>query len=124
MSPDKEKELISIYPQLFSELDGKHAISLFGFECDDGWFELLKECIQGIKAVCERDGLDIKAHQVKEKFAHLRFYLSNYTEALSLVIENAEKKSSETCEVCGAPGKIEDVRAHWWQTLCKNCLTK
>lgn len=124
MSPDKEKELISIYPALFSDLDDRNCIHLFGFECDDGWFKLLKECIQGIKDVCERDHLDIKADQVKEKYAELRFYLSQHTAELNQVIEKAETKAVQTCEICGCAGKIKQTRPNWWKTLCEKCFTK
>lgn len=124
MSPDKEKELVSIYPSLFSDQDNRNNFRLFGFECDDGWFGLLKECIQGIKEVCERDNLDVKTHQVKEKYAELRFYLCTYTESLNEIIEKAEKKATQTCEMCGLPGKAKETRWQWWKTLCEKCFTE
>ena len=124
MSPDKEKELVSIYPDLFSKLDDQNCFHLFGFECDDGWFEILKECIEGIKTICERDDLKIKVDQVKEKYAELRFYLSTTTDALNEIIQTAEEKSRVTCEACGAAGKVDRIRANWWKTLCNNCYTE
>jgi hypothetical protein len=54
--------------------------------------------------------------QVKEKFGTLRFYLTNETEAITEMIEDAEKKSSAICEVCGYKGKM--MGATWFKVRC------
>jgi len=51
MSPDKEKELISIYPALFSDLDDRNCIHLFDLNVMMDGSSCSKECIQGIKDV-------------------------------------------------------------------------
>jgi hypothetical protein len=121
MSPDKTNALIEAYPQLFSGLHGQSCFALFGFECDDGWFELLKDCIQEIKELCERKGLNIRASQVKEKYGTLRFYLNTTTDELERAIDKAEEKSAVTCELCGKEGKVCAVYTRWYKAVCEAC---
>ena len=122
MSPENGLKLTSIYPELFSNLHCSVPFALFYFECHDGWFELLKECITKIKEVCERDKLNIKVDQIKEKYGTLRFYVSEYTDAINDIVDEAERKSSETCEMCGSLGEIRKLP--WITTLCDVCMDK
>ena len=96
-------------------------INLFGFECGDGWFELLRDCIEGIKEVCERNGFDVYALQVKEKYGILRFYLSTTASELDDIIEAAEYRSSKTCETCGKEGYLAKQSGYWWHVTCDDC---
>ncbi len=62
--------------------------------------------------------------QVKEKFGGLRFYIDPLIDTVAdqiyEAIDEAEKKSIQTCEICGSPGK---QGGHGWiQTLCEPCL--
>lgn len=103
---------------------------MFGVECGDGWFELIKNLCEEI-AKLEIDG--IRVAQVKEKFGGLRFYVSAYPEqvdvdpkakekldALYNLIDKAEEKSNEICENCGSPGSPK-IDKFWIQTLCDAC---
>lgn len=77
--------------------------------------------------ICEETGLPYEVHQVKEKFAGLRFYVSfapegnsqkkaRETEALNLIGE-VESVSFRVCEKCGNLGKVCS-NGHWMKTLC------
>lgn len=112
MEPSLAKQLIELYPSIFTEME-------FYFECGSGWFELLKECILGLKEVCEKKGYEIKATQIKEKYGTLRFYTDLCSEEMDKIIEKAEKKSAETCEYCGAFGSLRDDG--WVRCLCDSC---
>ena len=59
--------------------------------------------------------------QVKEKFAGLRFYVNNCDDRVDTLIEFAERMSRCTCEVCGAPGELDDGTG-WMKTHCKKHL--
>jgi len=57
MSPDKEKYLIETYPKFFKIRDAesnenhdgpKSCITLFGFEHEDGWFDLVERLMKNI----------------------------------------------------------------------------
>lgn len=56
--------------------------------------------------------------QVKEKFAGLRFYVHSSDDRIENLIEFAERISRHTCEVCGAPGELDDGTG-WMKTHCK-----
>lgn len=97
---------------------------MFGFECGDGWFELLKDLITELKVLCEKEGYETKVTQVKEKFGGLRFYVHCEPDAVSKLIRKAEKRAEKTCELCGKEGKIVPVRpgSYWVACLCPQCL--
>lgn len=58
----------------------------------------------------------IKVTQVKEKFGTLRFYTNYYNEKIANFITFAEAISEITCEICGAPGTIND--GGWLKVRC------
>jgi len=60
-----------------------------------------------------------RASQVKEKFGTLSFYMSSATDEMWDLISEAERKSGETCEDCGAPGRRRG--GGWIVTLCDEC---
>ena len=131
MSPEKSEQLVAIYPELFSNPSDKSCINLFGFECCDGWFELLKDLLIKLKELGKKnikgqcgfdDDLEYppRVIQIKEKYGSLRFYLDWETEEISELIREAEGKSRQTCERCGEPGSIEK-RGGWYSCLCDKC---
>ena len=83
-----------------------------------GWVPIVKRlCEDIIKADPE-----CEVSQVKEKFGGLRFYTGGTTDEVFDLIENAEIKSFETCEVCGEPGTLRE--GGWVLTLCDECAKK
>jgi hypothetical protein len=134
MSPDKSKELISIFPDIFSEPSSRSCMALYGFECGDGWFSLLKELISEIKAICvDNPGITVRVVQVKQKFGALRFYYdfmledgfgfeenANIDLEIDDAIERAENRSREECEECGKPSTIT-TNGHWLSNRCNQC---
>ena len=108
---------------------GNKRVDPFTFQCEDGWFVLLKD-------LCEKlQGIDLKEVQVncvKEKFGELRFYIlvganegkDKMKEAFRLVAE-ATDKSKKICERCGADnaGLKRKLKVNIAQvkTLCEAC---
>ena len=126
MSPDKSKELIDIFPDLYKGSDPRSAIALFGFECGDGWFDLLKELLIEIKAICvDNPGITVRVVQVKEKFGGLRFYVDGWNEEVSQLIAEARGKACFACENCGKPSlKQEDENTWEWTVCSEECKAK
>ena len=97
------------------------SLSHFGFETDDGWFQIIRDLsarLEGIiKRLPEGERDDYYAVQVKEKFGGLRFYMNMETEEMSRVIREAEGQSVVTCGVCGRPGRLRG--RGWVKTLCE-----
>lgn len=120
----------------------------YGCECEDGWFELLRELCAEITTVYEQEGapVDLAVDQVKEKFATLRFYYhragrdpslqaldflggpslrlrpneSELDRKISDVVSKYEDKSGTVCERCGKSGSVR-TDLGWLLTLCDDC---
>jgi hypothetical protein len=83
-----------------------------GFFIRDGWMPFVEEAMVAMKEA----GWKGELFQVKEKFGGLRIYVSDHTPEVDQLIAEAERKSFETCEVCGNPGDLRG--GGWLKTLC------
>jgi hypothetical protein len=108
-------DVVEIEPLWFELLD-------FGFECNYGWHGLIKELVQKILDWYEEnhssDKYDFKILQVKEKYGTLRFYVGGTYEEVFDIIDEYEKKSASICEICGRPGKVQNVGKFWFMCVC------
>jgi len=124
MNNELTNQLFKKYPTLFpggKNVNMKESLMCFGFECGDGWYNLIdKLCSDILK--CE-GGKDVTVEQVKEKFGGLRFYTGPANSKIFDLIHKAEEKSFKICEECGAKGELEEIRG-WYTTLCKKCKKK
>lgn len=114
MKPELEDKLIRRFPKLYGQHNKPmpETCMCWGFECGDGWFDLIWELSEKLEQFDE-----LEAFQVKEKFGGLRFYTNYYFEEAEKHIEEAMNKSMKTCEVCGKPGKL--YSDGWCSTRCK-----
>lgn len=104
-----ETELIARWPALL----GRASFAPIG----PGWVPLLARACERIQAETDRgDAPQAEITVVKEKWASLRIYLRNGTDAQHQATKDAEIESEVTCEVCGATGSH---RADGWhRTRC------
>ena len=132
MNSEKDSELCKRYPQIFKDRSSNPRTTLmcFGFECGDGWFDLIDTLCRQISGhvnhlrrqnedmteerFYERYG--VVAVQVKEKWGGLRFYVDGADEHVQGMIAMAEGMSYRICEVCGRPGVTR--AGGWVRTLC------
>ena len=127
MDNNNSKRVIDACPSLFETEEGvelsTHAspVGMFGFECGDGWTEILVTLCQKIQdhlaTLPSEVSKDIVAVQVKEKYGTLRFYLSSLDEVIDQYINDAETSSANTCENCGKPGKVRG--RNWVYSACE-----
>lgn len=120
MTPEKDKQLVEKYPKIFVGRRGKPSETLmcFGFECGDGWFDLIDRLCQKLQELSDSSDNQAVALQVKEKFGGLRFYIGTGTNEQFDAISTAENESYDLCEKCGAsPAKT--TRYGWMKTLCE-----
>jgi hypothetical protein len=114
----------------------RNNLMAFGFECDDGWFNLIKELCEKLEKLIDEKYPDLKevpdynkhigftafyVCQVKEKFGMLCFYVSSAYDEIFDLIQEYEKLSYETCEICGEKGETlvnYFGKGHWYKTLC------
>jgi hypothetical protein len=148
MSPEHSRHLTESYPILYRGKDKPLTESLmaFGFECGDGWFDLLDELSRGIEEINLKImappwhvkawnwvrgrntvPVHVEALQVKEKFGTLRYHCSRpaaklYWNAVSSLIDEAELRSETTCESCGSPGgKVRSGKNWFAHNRCDKC---
>lgn len=134
MTEEKDKALCAKYPKIFRNRRGdpRQTLMCFGFEHDDGWFDIIdtlchtiqhhldwKRGLDEFKSLSEEEWDECHqtvAVQVKEKWGGLRFYVSNCDGYIDGAIALAESLSLRTCEQCGAPGRPRG--GGWVRTLC------
>jgi len=128
MKTELQRKLMENYPKLFGLMGDtskgpKMPMTLFGIECDNGWYNLLDSLFYFLEYENTHGSEDspIELTQVKEKFGTLRvYYLGGRLESSAVddMINLAERLSAVTCEECGAPGEI-DHTAGWLRCRCK-----
>jgi len=91
----------------------------FGFECGDGWFDILWKLCEDIDKLNPDENFIV--HQIKEKFAGLYFYVGPTTHEILNRIEQAEAESYKTCEICGSKTDVTTNERGWMKTLCDIC---
>jgi hypothetical protein len=113
-SHEFEKFLVSIGGLENGHFTGRDLITSRGIcETGDGWLPIIKQLIIDLIDA----GWDKQICQIKEKFGGLRFYINAGNDEIWKLISEAEKKSYETCEVCGKPGT--QTTGGWISTLCE-----
>lgn len=132
MNPENTSRLLSRFPGLFKYTDkdsirtsSPHpSLMYFGFDCYDGWYNILHDCFSQIQDVynqwseAEKEAFWI--FQVKEKFGTLRIYVNQRlpgTHPIMQIIIKTEVLSSDKCEVCGENGRFL-TRNHRYYARC------
>lgn len=142
MKKELDEALCAAYPKIFKDRRGdvKETLMCWGFECGDGWYQVLDSLCGNIQHHIDwshkNHAWDLKwneehqeeqrpvrepvpqvvAVQVKEKFGGLRFYYDGGDEQISGMVRMAESWAANTCETCGSPGKMRN--GGWIRTLC------
>jgi hypothetical protein len=125
MSPELEDKLIKKYPKLFRQvnLPMNQTCMCWGLECGNGWFNIIDNLCKNIQKHIDDNGLDqVEFQQIKEKFGGLRVYFAYGDSYIDDLVEQAEKDSYNTCELCGTTENIGYTQG-WVTTLCEECST-
>ena len=122
MKKEYDEYLTNKYPKIFSQRSGDpmKTAMCWGFECGDGWFNILNSLCAAIQSHIDHSNgkvSQVEATQIKEKFGDLRFYYVGGDEVISNYVSFAEIMSTKTCEECGKIGKT--LGSGWIRTLCK-----
>lgn len=129
MKPELENYLKNKYPKLYTDCGEQEPYTLFGFECNDGWFRLILWLSRYLQHYIDDQNKwsqkypdkylpikQIKVVQVKEKFATLRFYVSGGNERTEAIISFAEYMSGYICESTGRVDNIGVNKKGWFKT--------
>lgn len=131
MAPENDKALCEAFPLLYARrsLSSRETPMGRGFTCHDGWYELVRSLSEKLELILRAlpENQRFEADQVKEKLGGLRFYTFGlgrvpepFKSEVSDLIGAAERKSYETCEVCGGSG-TRRASMPYIQTLCDAC---
>lgn len=90
--------------------------------CDRGWYPILVRLDEALAALDP----DYELHQVKSKYAGLRYYYRTEKDAdvrkrMGELVDEAEALCERTCEFCGQPGVLYVGRYGWISTCCAAC---
>ncbi len=93
-------------------------LARWGVEIHAGWRPIMEPLLDRLEAVIAEQAADqrdrFRIIQAKEKFGRLTVYLaSEAPPEIEAVLRDAADGSVATCEVCGAPGKLEERNARW-----------
>ena len=124
MTKELELKLVEKYPKILKDYEGNEMETCmhWGFEHNDGWYDLLDKGMEKIQRYCDLAGCQLIADQIKEKFGDLRFYYHTDqagavdSEILSDIVDSMERKSSKICENTGELGCL-CKRGGWYKTL-------
>jgi hypothetical protein len=138
MKQELDNLLCERYPEIFAErnLDMTETCMCWGFECGDGWFDILDRLCATIQHHIDwrnRQRADllennphnlpipeeipqVVAEQVKEKFGTLRFYYRGGDDYVSGLVSMAEAITEFTCETCGDRGEANE--SGWISVRC------
>jgi hypothetical protein len=149
MKQELDSLLCEKYPKMMvnRNKDMMETCMCWGFECGDGWFNILDQLMGNIQHHIDwkekqrgwaitfnstasledmrpvPDAIpQVTLDQVKEKFGTLRFYYTGGDDYISGLVAMAESMSGTTCESCGNPG--ERTGGGWIKTICEPCEDK
>lgn len=124
MRQELDRLLCERYPEIFKNryADMQVTAMCWGFDCEDGWFQVLDSLCHRIQNHLDWVNRDeekvpqVVVDQVKEKFGSLRFYYTGGDDIIRGMVCMAESWAANTCEVCGNTGTMRD--GGWIRTLC------
>lgn len=120
MKHELDDTLCRRYPKIFQDRHQSllHSGMGRGFECGDGWFNLLDTLCELLQFETDFNRApQVVATQVKEKLGSLRFYCRQANELQRGMIAMAAAMSARTCEICGCHAKPINVERSW-PVLC------
>ena len=119
MNQQNTQKLFDEFAFFHPEKGPQETLMGFGFECGDGWFDLIYRLCEDLVDMEVPE--DFEVLQVKEKFGGLRFYVNGATEDVMDRINKAEEESYSICENCGEPADGPERMKGWVSTVCEKC---
>jgi hypothetical protein len=122
MNNKNTMKLFNDFPDLYKgrNLPPTENLMCFGFEVQDGWFNLIYELSSKLSKIDP----NCRSMQVKEKFGGLRFYVNGESKEGSEIIFDYQDRSFHICEFCGDNKTAKPRGGRWIKTLCFKCNLK
>jgi hypothetical protein len=119
MHPEKTERLFQEFPELFQREQ-----LIQGFECQDGWFELIRALAGRIKEYQAQfpDLENFEVVQVLQEMGGLRINIRGGDAGIQNLIRDVEEESRSICELDGKLAAGLFVCApSWFRCLCETC---
>jgi len=129
MKEELELKLVAKYPDICADYKGDQNKTCFhwGFECGDGWYELIDSCLQQVDFIAKKNNISVKIGQIKSKLGRLVIYLdfesgpkgeavSAAIDAIHNVVEQTWKNSQNISEISGLPASPKVIN-NWIFTV-------
>lgn len=105
----------------FARLDNFTTLLSTGRTCDIespyGWQPIVLSLLSRLEEYAKKSLPDLEVIQIKQKYGHLRVYVSETDENVEEIITEAEKRCASTCEVCGQEGRASTFGS-WITVVC------
>jgi len=125
MKIELDEKLCKDFPKIFvqRDLSPQETAMCWGFECGDGWYDLIYQLCEDIQDHCDENPNEpqVEAVQVKEKYGSLRFYVNAADDHVYSLIDKAEEDSYDICEDCGSKEDVAQTIGGWTRSLCDKC---
>ncbi len=109
MNNELTEKLYTEFPRLYHghTKSPEESSMCWGFECGDGWFELIYNLSRDLTRYLEKHPtLDFEVMQVKNKFGSFRYYVEGGDENTHKLIEDARERAKHVCELTGKEGRM------------------
>ena len=123
MREELESILVNKYPELCRDYGGNELVTCFayGFECGDGWFNLIDDTLSKVDTLAKSCNLNVKIDQIKSKLGELRLYINiepgpggskiqQVVSQIHNIIDVAIEESSKISEISGKPATRHSVK--------------
>lgn len=115
MKENNINKLFTDFPQLYEN----DFMQERGFECEDGWFDLIYDLSSSLQN--QENVSEIRVSQVKQKMGHLVYRVETLSDEINQLIAQTQNKAKETCELCGSDNSVLHVCKSHHVVLCKHC---
>lgn len=82
-----------------------------------GWQPIVLSLLGQLEDHAKKAMPDLEVIQIKQKYGHLRVYVSTTDDQVEYLIGEAEKRCASTCEVCGKEGRASTFGG-WILVVC------
>lgn len=109
MNNELTEKLYAEFPYLYRghKKPPEQGSMCWGFECGDGWFQLIHSLSSELMSYLERyPSLDLEVVQVKGKFGSLRYSVEGGDTNTEKLIQDACERAKYLCELTGKKGTL------------------
>jgi len=111
MTEEKELQLVDRFPEIMVNFKNHKMPHVIDVQCEDGWFDLIYDCLSKIEFVRAASNCKVELTQIKQKLGELVIYYDFDGEekpkgVIEDIVSSTNRKSRSICEVSGNQGTL------------------